>query len=152
MIGEFLKNIKSKKYMLIILMLGILIMLIPDMNDKSDNEKRITEEKMNTIEVTKLEKMLKKINGVKSCDVLVTYENQGETNFAYDVREGTNTELEIKLSDKDPLIKSISNPEIRGIFVLVKGSTIEKNEVVHIIKGATGVPLHRIYVKVSEGD
>ena len=124
-------------------------MIVPDMSGKDKSENSININNVNKIDVEKLEKILKKINSVSSCDIFVTYENQGENNYAYDVSSGSNKELEIKISDKEPLVKSVNNPKIRGIFVLVKGTGINVSEITHIIKGATGVPVHRIYVKIS---
>ena len=149
MINELLKKFAEKKYLIFLLCIGILIMIVPDMSGKDKSENSININNANKIDVEKLEKILKKINSVSSCDIFVTYENQGENNYAYDVSSGSNKELEIKISDKEPLVKSVNNPKIRGIFVLVKGTGINVSEITHIIKGATGVPVHRIYVKIS---
>ncbi len=149
--NEIVSRVKEKKFLLILLVVGIVIMLIPGNSEKNNKESRIYEERVNRIETEKLEKILKKIQGVRSCEVFITYDNQGESNFAYDISSGSNRQLEIKLSDDEPLIKSVSNPKIRGIFVSVEGRANE-SEIVKIIKAATGAPMHRIYVKISEGE
>ena len=147
-IKEILTKLKEKKYFLILLIIGIVIMLIPGKDEKNTTDNRIYSDCVNKIEVEKLERVLKKINGVKSCDIFVTYDNNGENNFAYDISSGNNKQIEIKVNDDEPLLKSVYNPKARGIFALVEGK-INKNEVVKIIKAATGIPMHRIYVKIS---
>ena len=147
-ISEILIKLKEKKYFLILLIIGIVIMLVPWQNEKNATDNRIYSDCVNKIEVEKLERVLKKINGVKSCEVFVTYDNEGENNFAYDISTGNSRKIEVKVNDDIPLLKSISNPKVRGIFALLKGN-INKDEAIKIIKAATGAPMHRIYVKIS---
>ena len=149
---ELLGKLQEKKYLLLLLVLGIAIMLIPGKAEERKSEKGNYINDTVKVETNKLEKMLKEIKGVKSCDILVTYDNQGENNFVYDVSSGNNRQLEVKLSNNEPLIKSVNNPKIRGIFVNIKGKTINSNEIMQIVKAATGTPLHRIYIKISEGE
>lgn len=152
MIADLIKKLKGKKLLIILLVLGIVIMIIPEVSEKNKQESRIKIDNVNKIEVESLERILKKIRGVKVCDVFVTYDNMGKTKFAYDIRGGANKDLEIKLSDDEPIIESVSNPEVRGVFAFLQGDGIDESEIAYIIKGATGVPLHRIYVKVSKGE
>lgn len=148
-INDLLIKIKEKKYLIILLAVGIAIMLIPGKPSDEKNKNDILYESNNNVEEDKLEKILKKIKDVEFCEVYITYDNQGEIDYAYDLSTGNNKEIEIKLSDNEPLIKGRSNPEVRGIFVLIKGREINVNEIARMVKAATGTPLHRIYVKTS---
>ena len=152
MIKEYLKKLAGKKILILMLVLGIVIMLIPADGKDNNPQGGITRENVNKIETDRLERIIKKIEGVRSCDVFVTYENQGENKFAYDVSAGTSKKMEVILTKDSPVIESVSTPEVRGVFVLLQGAGIDESEIAHIIKGATGVPLHRIYVKISKGE
>ena len=148
--NEILDRIRNKKFLLLLLLLGVAIMFFSGKTQNDNNENIIYNESVDKIDVERLEKILKKIKEVKSCDVYVTYDNHGESKFAYDTSSGNSRQLEIKLSNDEPLIESVSNPKIRGIFVLLKGEKINEREVVQIIKAATGTPMHRIFIKISE--
>ena len=152
MINEWLKRLSSKKILIIFLVIGIVIMIIPGKEKNNNQESKIMSGDVNRIETDRLKRIIKKIEGVSACDVFITYENQGENNFAYDVNTGTGKNLEMILAEDNPVIESVSNPEVRGIFVLVQGTGVDEREITYIIKGATGVPLHRIYVKTSKGE
>jgi len=151
-LNEALKKLAEKKILLILLVVGIIIMLISENTEKKTQDIAVTKENTNRIEAKELKNIIKKIGGVKSCEVYVTYDNHGQTNFAYDVSTGTNTQMEIKLNDDEPLIKSTDNPKMRGIFELIEGDGIDSGEITQIVKAATGTPLHRIYVKLSGGN
>lgn len=150
-LSEIIIKLKEKKLLLIMLVIGIAIMLIPGKADKKHQDNKMHYENIDKIETKSLERILNKISGVKSCNVFVTYENKGTNNFAYDVDTGVNRSLEIKMNDDEPLIESIKSPEIRGIFVYIEGARINGGEIVKIVKSATGAPMHRIFVKISEG-
>lgn len=149
-LNEVIEKLKGKKFLFIILLFGIVLMFASGKSEKSSPKKRIYEESANKIEAGMLEKTLKEIKGVEKCNVFITYEDSGKYNYAYDVSSGNNKQLEIKLSDDEPLVESVDNPEVRGIFVYIKGYGIASDEITRIIKAATGTPMHRIYVKISE--
>jgi len=144
----------SKKHLIIILILGIVIMLLPNSTERT-REKQIGQITQNSEKINEkeLERVLKKINGIEDVDIFITYRNSGTDNYAYDIRKGSNQqEIEIIMSDDAPVISETENPEIEGILVVIKGKSLNKIELSNMIKSTTGVPLHRICIKISEGE
>lgn len=142
----------SKKKLLIVFVVGVLIMFVPNFNNHNkDNIKNV--ELSEKINEEKLEKILKKIHGIDEADVFITYRDSGTINYAYDVSNNNNQqELEIKINDKSPVISRTINPKIEGVLVVVKGERFDEFDLCNAVKAATGAPLHRIYIKNSKGD
>ncbi|MBQ2897396.1 MAG: hypothetical protein IJE46_03615 [Clostridia bacterium] len=142
----------NKKVLIAVFLIGILIMLFPDFKNE-DGEKLSKMEHSEKIDVASLEKTLKRIDGIDDVDVFISYCDNGTINYAYDTRSSNNQrELEIKMSDKKPVISRALNPKINGVLVVVEGAYIDEPELYSIVKAATGVPLHRICIKICKGE
>ena len=151
-IKNTVEKILTKKYLLYILLLGILIMVIPGFSGGNENEKhsRGFAEK---IDENRLERMLEKIDGIKSAEVFITYRDSGTVSYAYDIKSSDNQQdLEIKMSDKKPVVSKTINPRIDGILVVIEGENLSQSNLCNLVKASTGVPLHRICVVFSKGD
>ncbi len=148
---KFFEKSISKKYLIIVLVAGILMMLLPGLN-VGERKKENNINSFQKIDENKLKKIIEKIDGVEQADIFITYLDQGSTDYAYEISNSNNkNDLKIKLNDKQPVVYRNVNPKIGGILLVIKGSAVKESELCNVIKGATGVPLHRISVVISGG-
>ncbi len=146
MITEKIKGLFDKKTLLILFVIGVVIMLIPK-GTNSKNENYTTIDLNENIDEKKLENVIKEIDGVEKVKIFITYQDNGTLDYAYDI-SGSNTQrsVEIKMSDKKPVVAKSVAPKVAGILAVVKTKHINEIDLCNIIKSATGVPLHRISV------
>lgn len=148
-----IEKLLNKRNLLILLFLGIALMVFPDILGKNEQACEQPALQNERIDEKALEKILIKLDSVEKVDVFVTYNDNGNTNYAYDVTSDTDSqELKIKMSKDTPLVTHTDNPRINGILVVVQGKNLSTLELCNIVKAATGVPLHRICVVVSKGE
>lgn len=125
--------------------------------------------KSNDLE-SKLNRILSKISGVGSVDVMISYSNTVEQVPMYDLKESTTTVeesdvnggtrktketlneqniiYEEKSSTRLPAIKQTVMPEIIGVIVVAEGSnnSVVKENIKNAVTAAVDIPSHRIQV------
>ncbi len=168
---KFINKLGNKKSVSIILVLGICGMLLIGFSDlfSSDKKTKSGEEVITIDEYIKnLEKktrdMLNSIDGAGKCKIMITAESSSEQNFATDdsISQDERSEQSQSKSDiekeivmvedsngkKIALVKSVTEPKIRGVLVLCEGAdNIEtKEKVINAVKTLLGVSTSKISV------
>jgi stage III sporulation protein AG len=153
-IQKYIDYLKSNKKILIILVVGLVFILMGEfsLNEKEESNDFYSFEKVNEKE---LEKFLSNIAGAGNVKVYITYENNGNTVYATDIKENgdpnKNYETKHIFSDKKPVISGYENPEIKGIAITATGAgnSSVKNRLLKCIKAITGVSYDKISVEMG---
>lgn len=108
----------------------------------------------------KTEKLIKSLEGVSDCTVMITLERGYEYLYASDqTLERTYSDLEILLSvsseknyildgNGQPIVISESIPTVKGIAVVAKGiSPDTRYKIISLLQAAYGLPSNRISVE-----
>lgn len=153
--------VKKYKYVMIVLVLGIVLMLLPNGTEKSENTPIVEPEQKNSrLEITEeqLEAVLSKIEGAGKVDVLLTYASGERTVFHGDERSssddsGQTQEYETVVitgsnRSEEPLVEQIMAPEYLGAVIVCQGA---ENPTVRLavsdaVSKATGLRTDRISV------
>ena len=179
--GDNKKKIESLVFLLIILIVTIIaINYIWNDNDKSKKVAVNESKQLNTNNIestsqednldTKLENILKKINGVGKAEVLLTYAESTEIVPVYNKKEKTsNTDesdsgggtrkIEEKDSSEEVVYTESSNkrqiatqktvsPKIEGAIIIAEGAgdSNVKTNIIQAVEAATGLATHKIQV------
>ena len=158
-------QIKNTKVLLIIFIIGVALIMLP--SEKSDNkEKSQTNTPDYSTYKEELEEDLKrivaKIKDAGSVDVMITLEDDGNTQFATDnsmsysekgEEKTTNQEsvhvFSEKKSDGDsPLIEKKTYPKISGVLICADGAKNPqvKSNIISAVEALLGVKSHRVAV------
>lgn len=165
------KKLGNKKTISVILVLGICGMILIGFSDSfSSNKNASLVKKTITIEeyIKNLERktreMLACIDGAGKCKIMITAESSSVQNYATDDSIAQETRLEQSQSKSDvekeivmiedengkkvALVKSVTEPKIRGVLVLCEGAdNIEiKEKITNAIKTLLGVSASKISV------
>ncbi|MBO5453771.1 MAG: hypothetical protein J6A69_07405 [Clostridia bacterium] len=149
--------LKENKKILILICIGITLIFIGNM--LSDNNNNISKDSTKLfgekIDENKLERILSNIQGAGNVNVFITYENKGVTRYAFDTKTneyngGTNESKHV-FSNKEPVINSYINPQVRGVIITATGAgdTVIKNNILKAVKAVTGVGYDRISVEIG---
>ena len=168
---NLIKKLGNKKNVSVILALGICGMLLIGFSDlftagkKADlsSKTATVEQYINNLE-KKTKEMLMSIDGAGKCKIMITAEVSSQQNFATDdsinqeIRNEQSTsksdvEKEIVMVEntdgkKVALVKSVTEPKIRGVLVLCEGAdNIEtKEKVINAVKTLLGISASKISV------
>ena len=164
--NEIIKRIignYSRKTLIIILIVGIILMIGPGIL-KINNNTAKSEEKLNTFDENKIKKeledILSKINGAGKVEVMIVFENKYEKIVAKDIKSSSNEQNDKNVRDIDsmtvmskegnvqtPFVVKEMIPTVRGVIVVADGaknSTVKGN-----IKNAVKTVLNVEYIKLK---
>ncbi len=155
---EFVKKLKNKNNLLIlvILIIGIVFMAASNGDtDKKDASPKDTDTQIS--EEERLEEILSKIDGVGEVSVMVTYYSGTEKSIAYEVKKSTVTredkseqseDAKAVTADGEPMVVKEVYPEVKGVIVTAQGagSASVKSALSEAVMAALGVPAHRICI------
>ena len=153
---ELIHLIKNNKKLLILAITGVVLLFtgnaITNKDKLKTNEVSFTENEL--INEAKLEKILSNIEGAGKVRVFISYENNGVYEYAVDSKTTKDNSIDEKkhvFSNKEPVIKSFINAQIRGIIVTATGAYDNnvKNRLFKSIKAATGVGLDKINIEIG---
>ncbi len=168
---NLIKKLGNKKTISIILALGICGMLLIGFSDsiftgeKTDKDKNVItiEQYIKNLE-KKTREMLNFVDGAGKCKIMITADVSSEQNFATDdsISQDIRTEQSASKNDiekeivmvedsngkKIALVKSVTEPKIRGVLVLCEGAdNIEtKEKITNAVKTLLGVSINKISV------
>ncbi len=157
-------QIMNTKMLVIIFIVGIGLMLLPwNSGDKKQNTQ--VQDAGDTYKQeleTQLEAILSSVKGVGHTEVMITFENDGQTFFASDEKEESqqkedsreNTQEKTYIIKNDagggesPVVVQKAKPEIAGVLVVARGaSNLDvKNNVISAVRAVLGVKAHRVEV------
>ena len=124
---------KNYRYVLLILVIGLVLMLLPETKSKTESETDNSSEQQETVETAeeKLCAILRSIQGVGQTQVLLTVVNDGETLYQTDTDASSSDtaqdsrEQTVIITDADRnqsgLIKVHKAPVYRGAVVVCEG-------------------------------
>lgn len=139
-IGKMFKfNLNKKDYkkaavLILLVVIGIFLLVS---GNSPNRDKDIYDERTYVEELeNKIESVLEKIDGVGSCDVVVTLENSGEAVYS-----------SVSFSTSPQLIKT-NQPTVRGVAVVFEGADNPsvQNDVINTVKSLTNVSASKISV------
>lgn len=141
---QFITYIRKHQYILIILILGVLIMLIPESEPKETVEILPAPATQTDLE-TELSEMLSMISGVGKAEVLLTEAYGSETIYQIDSGQNASNQDTVILTDssraQSGLVKQILPPVYRGAVIVCKGadSASVRLAVIDAVMRATGL-------------
>lgn len=108
----------------------------------------------------RLSAMISEINGAGSATVMVTLESSAQRVFAEDEKitgsdsggesssHGSETEIVLAGSAKEPLEQGVIMPKVRGVAVVCAGASdpTVKEKIANAVAGALGIGISRVYV------
>ena len=163
-IDKFIKG-SNNKYILIIVLIGIGMMLIPAFDEKGKEEVKQQKE-INIAEEEKLEKILKKVDGISDVEVMISYYSTEKQDIAFEEKtqssnrkEGDlgedillNNQKQAVMADGEPVILSKTYPKVKGVIVCYKGTDNEtvKNDIIKAVTVVTGVMSHKVAILKME--
>ena len=145
---EVLNFLKNKNNLMII---GVIILGIIFMTAFGTDEKPKKEEEVNTAlaQEQRLEEILSDIQGAGRVSVMITYEDTGEKDFAYEKRKNdTSYDEKAVIADGTPLIIKEIEPEVKGVIVTADGGDDirVKKALSEAVSAVLGVDAHRICI------
>lgn len=148
---QLIITLKKYQYILWVLLIGILLMLLPE-NGKKNEEERLPEVTVSTDLETELSAILSQIAGVGTAEVLLTEASGSQTVYQMDAGQAQNNLHTVILTDESRseqgLIRQILSPVYRGAIVVCPGADNAhvRLSVVDAVKSATGLSADRITV------
>lgn len=155
----FLKYLKDKnmKSVLILALAGIFLISLSffpkesskkEKTDFSIEEYRIKKEK-------ELENFILKIDGVKKCEVMISFKDKGTTSFSYNKstsEEKDENEMVVVRSSGDeiPVTEKVTLPEISGITVISDAVKGMETTLSRAVAAAAGTGIHNVEVIINE--
>lgn len=141
---QFLTYISKYRYVLAVLLVGLIIMLLPE--NKQEHSTTVTQEEIVKEDLQEeLSQILSRIVGVGKCQILLTEASGTNTIYQTDVgQNGMNIDTVI-LTDSDReefgLVKQVLSPVYRGAVVVCQGadSASVRLAVVDAVKSVTGL-------------
>ena len=143
---EALKFLRNKNNLVIIgiMILGIIFMTSfseTDIVKKTDDKADFQEER--------LESILSDIDGAGSVSVMITYENTGEKNIAYEKRQNdTSYDEKAVMAGGEPMVINEMNPRVKGVIVTADGADniSVKRALTEAVSAVLDVDAHRICI------
>lgn len=129
--------------------LACLLLLADTFKGNEQVDEKIVEPE-NTYAVTaknELKSILEKIEGVGTCEIMITFEGGFENNYAQDISE---EKTEYTVVGGETVLISKKTPEIAGVLVVCRGGdkSSVKNEVTDIVSRLFGID--KIKISVSK--
>ena len=155
----YIKNKKNTLIILILLVLGLLLLVLPNgslnkINSQNDEERlsRYVDELEN-----KIESLCSNVQGVSNVSVTVYLDSGFETVYAYneqskETSSGTNSEkkyVTIGSGNDESMVCVVEKmPNICGVAIVCKGggNPLIANQLINLISSAYNVPKNKIYV------
>ena len=155
----YIKNKKNTLIILILLVLGLLLLVLPNgslnkINSQNDEERlsRYVDELENNIE-----SLCSNVQGVSNVSVTVYLDSGFETVYAYneqskETSSGTNSEkkyVTIGSGNDESMVCVVEKmPNICGVAIVCKGggNPLIANQLINLISSAYNVPKNKIYV------
>lgn len=157
-----MKKIGNIKYLFIIFIIGIIILIFGNSMSGKDKEKKKMEETKESVsfergayaEEMRLEEILSEIKGVGRVSVMVSYENNGTSNYLSDstyesdAGEGVKKSEKVVMTAGEPVEYEKKFPKVKGVVVVCDGAKSEnvRRDVVSAVCAVTGVYEHRVGV------
>ena len=169
---KLLSDKKNTKWLVIILMIGIGLMLLPDLFTKTPKVQ--TKAEMAYIDRAAYEKelehrlcdILSTLGGISDVSVMVTLEDGGETYYARNestdekaAEDGGRAErtqaadgsLALKSESgggQSPVLLKQSMPRVLGVLVTARGvnASLVRTQIVNAVQAVLNVPVHRVAV------
>lgn len=141
---QFITYIKKYRYVIWILLLGVLMMVIPERKPEQQTAPTSSEAEENELE-RELAEILSRISGVGKTDVLLTEESGSDTIYQTDTGQNASNVDTVILTDGSReemgLIKQVLPPVYRGAIVVCQGadSASVRLAVVEAVKSVTGL-------------
>ena len=143
---EALKFLRNKNNLVII---GIMILGIIFMTSFSETDSvKKTDDKADFQE-ERLESILSDIDGAGSVSVMITYENTGEKNIAYEKRQNdTSYDEKAVMAGGEPMVINEMNPRVKGVIVTADGADniSVKRALTEAVSAVLDVDAHRICI------
>lgn len=146
---SFFEKIKNNKFILIILITGVVFLFAPT-GDKTEKNYDVSYEK-NLKEET--EAIIGKIEGAGKVSVMISFYDKGKAVPVTDRNETGEVlnEKTVSVSGKVALLKE-EYPSVRGVVVVCRGGNNEKvkENIINAVAAITGAPVHSIKVYKME--
>lgn len=171
---EKLKKIMNTKRLVIICMIGIGLLLLPDLfvSKKQEAAPLIAESTSQNHSVyekeleARLSSILSTIRGVSQVSVMITLEDGGETYYARNLKSDAKNTADGSLTEdsnqtdgslalkneagggQSPILLKSQTPKISGVLVTAKGVGIPsvQADVISAVRAVLDVPIHRVEV------
>ena len=146
---------KKYRYVILVLLAGLVLMLLPSREQKADQTPKATEASVQKQDVQKeLTQILSHIEGVGSVQVMLTIASGEETVYQTDTETDADTyrvdTVIVTDSDRNEqgLIQKLNPPRYRGAIVVCKGAgnAAVKLAVVEAVSRVTGLGADQISV------
>ncbi len=143
---EALKFLKNKNNLMII---GVIILGILFMTAFTDTGKKEEDQKNVDVQEQRLEKILSDIEGAGEVGVMITYEDTGEKDIAYEKRKNdTSYDEKAVMADGAPLVIKETGPAVKGVIVTADGANDikVKKALTEAVSAVLGVEPHKICI------
>ena len=143
---EALKFLRNKNNLVII---GIMILGIIFMTSFSETDSVKKTDDRADLQEERLESILSDIEGAGTVSVMITYENTGEKNIAYEKRQNdTSYDEKAVMAGGEPMVINETNPKVKGVIVTADGadSISVKRALTEAVSAVLDVDVHRICI------
>lgn len=146
------------KFVLLILLVGIIFMSLPEAGDRQKPEESIITEDVPANHAQELEEILSQIAGVGKVKVLLTEAAGAETVYQTDTDHSTSSDSDslrietVIISDsgraESGLVRTVTPPKYLGAIIVCQGGDqpVLKLSIVEAVSNATGISSDRITV------
>ena len=141
---QFIITLKKYRYVIWVLLIGVLLMLMPEQSEGAKEEGTITEVIHTDLE-TELSGILSHISGVGRAEVLLTEASGSNTIYQMDTAQNQNNSDTVIVMDgnrqESGLIKQVMPPVYKGAIIVCQGadSASVRLAVVDAVKSVTGL-------------
>ena len=143
---EALKFLRNKNNLIIV---GIMILGIIFMTSFSETDSVKKTDDRADLQEERLESILSDIEGAGTVSVMITYENTGEKNIAYEKRQNdTSYDEKAVMAGGEPMVINETNPKVKGVIVTADGadSISVKRALTEAVSAVLDVDVHRICI------
>ena len=155
--GRIFDFIKQYRYAVIVVLVGVILMCLPDGRDRTDTEEIIPIQQSDTAGTSleeSLAAILSQIKGAGKVEVLLTEAKGSETVYQSDSSSGADTTRldTVTITDKDRtqngLVRQINPPAYQGAIVVCQGadSPSVRLAIVQAVSSVTGLGSDHITV------
>lgn len=140
------------RYVILVLLIGIGLMLLPDLNKEEESNDIVTNESNSIDQTEALTEILSKIEGVGKVSVMLTLDSGEEYVYQTDAGGSEQQWDTVIITDEDRaehgLIKRTVAPKYRGAVVVCEGAgdVSVRLSVIEAVSDATGLSTDRISV------
>ena len=129
-LNDFLSKYANNKGLYIIIIIGIVLMLLPNPSGKkNDNSKPQKYDEYS--DETRLSEILSKVDGAGKVDVMITYYGTSGYDLEFEEkRSDSSSENSAVMDGNSPFIKSEFYPKVKGVIIVSGGaenSTVKKS-------------------------